>query len=49
MDSKQLKRETDAYKKAKEQHRQEMATRDRLVHGEDSKVKYDPSTGTLKE
>ena len=48
MDSKELKRKSDEYKKAKEGYRQEMIARDKSVHGEDATVKYDPSTGSIK-
>ena len=49
MDAKQHAKETKEYMKARQEHADEAALRDLRVHGEFSKVKYDPSTGTLKE
>ena len=49
MDAKQHAKETKEYLKAREEHRNEMFARDLRVHGADSKIKYDPSTGSLKE
>jgi hypothetical protein len=49
MDSKEHARKGKEYIKAKEEHRREMIARDQAVHGENSRVKYDPTTGSLKE
>jgi hypothetical protein len=49
MDAKEHARQSEEYLKAKQEHRNERVARDLRVHGEDSKVKYDPSTGSLKE
>jgi hypothetical protein len=49
MDAKEHSKKSTEYLKAKKEHRNEMMNRDRLVHGEDSKVKYDPATGELKQ
>lgn len=49
MDAKELARKNKEYLKAREEHRNETTNRDRAVHGSDSKVKYDPATGTLRE
>ena len=49
MDAKQHAKESREYLKAKAEHKHEQAMRDLRVHGEDSKVKYDPVSGSLKE
>jgi len=49
MDAKEFARKTKQYQKAKQEYRNEMTARDRALHGEDSRIKYDPQTGTLKE
>ena len=49
MDAKEHKRKSQEYLKAKQEYRTEMMNRDRAVHSPDSKVKYDPATGTIKE
>lgn len=49
MDVREHKRKSKEYLKEKQKYRDEMTMRDRAVHGEDSKVKYDPATGSLVE
>lgn len=49
MDAKEHKKKSQEYLKAKQDYRTEMMNRDRVVHGPDSKVKYDPSRGELRE
>lgn len=49
MDAKELKRKNEEFIKAKKDYQKEMIARDRAVHGEDSRIKYDPATGGLKE
>ena len=49
MDPKQFKRETEEHAKAKAEYRKEMISRDQAIHGENSRIKYDPKTGSLKE
>ncbi len=49
MDSKEVKKKVEQYKEAKKSYRDELLIRDRTVHGENSTVKYDPSTGSLKQ
>ena len=48
MNAKEFARKTKQYQKAKQEYHNEMTARDRAVHGEDSRIKYDPQTGTLK-
>ena len=49
MDAKEHKRKSQEYLKAKQEYRTEMMNRDRAVHSPDSKVKYDPVTGEMKQ
>ena len=49
MDAREHKRKTQEYLKAKKETRDAMMQADRAVHGEDSRVKYDPKTGSLVE
>ena len=49
VDAKEVHKNTQEYMKAKAELKHEQAMRDLRVHGEDSKVKYDPTTGSLKE
>lgn len=49
MDAKQHKTESEKYVNAQKEYRVAMEQADRAVHSEDSKVKYDPKTGSLTE
>lgn len=47
MNEKELKKHNKGYKEALNKFKQERKDRDRMVHSEDSRIKYDYKTGTL--
>jgi hypothetical protein len=49
MDAKEHARQSKEYLKAKEEARIARENADLAVHGEFSRVKYDPTSGSLKE
>ena len=49
MDAKEHKRQSEEYLRERKKAREEMTQADQAVHGENSRVKYDPQTGGLRE
>jgi hypothetical protein len=49
MDAKMHDKKSKEYLKAKQEYRAELTARDQRMYGENTKIKYNPSKGTIGE